>query len=206
MRSLREQGWTTGETVIAMLVFGILVFFTFIPALRLVPSRYLSFLAIHESPMRYTLSNMRQLQLVTQAMAEDGITNGNTNMGWPGDTGGSFSHWATMLVQENYLSTNDLCKMLSGPGRVIPSHQIPTANTNATLVYAVGRDTAENTVFLSTANFTNSPAGGSKLLANAKPFGDKAFAVLRKDGEGNIVLGKQVGQTNLIGGYVPLCE
>lgn len=139
-------------------------------------------------------------------MAADGITNGNTNLGWPGDTGGSFTHWATTLVRENNISTIDFCKLLSAPGKVVPLDPFPAANTNGILVYAVGKKTPEDKVFLSTANFTNSPNGGFKLLANAKPYGDKAFAVLRKNGEGNILYGKQAGQTNLIGSYVPLCQ
>jgi len=205
MSSPFERGWPTGETVIAMVVFGALAFFS-LPSL---PSRHLESLipgTCGRSGVTQSLSNMRLLQLATEAMAADGITNGNTNLGWPGDTGRSFAYWATMLVQENYVGTNDLCKLLSAPGKTIPSHPFPAANTNGIIVYAAGKETPEDTVFLSTANFTNSPNGGFKLLANAKPYGDKVFAVLRKSGEGSILYGKQVGQTKLIGGYVPLCQ
>lgn len=206
MSSPRERGWTTGETVIAMVVFGALVFFTFLPGIRLLPSRYLEFLAIKEGTMRDRLSGMRQLQLATQAMALDGITNGNTNLGWPGDTGGSFVHWATMLVQENYLGTNDLCQLLSAPGKITPRDRIPVANTNAILVYAVEDKMPGDTVFFSTANFTNAPVVGANLRAATEPNGTKAFAVLHKDGRARILFRHEVSESNSIGSYAPLCR
>jgi len=41
---------------------------------------------------------------------------------------------------------------------------------------------------------------------SAKPFGNKGFVVFRKGGDGGVYLPKQVGQTNLIGAFVPLCR
>jgi type II secretory pathway pseudopilin PulG len=199
MNPRREQGWTTGETVIAVLVFGILALFI-VPLPSLIPQR-------GRSQVTQTLSNMKQLHLATQIMALDGVTNGDTNLGWPGDTGGSFSHWATMLTKNNgYLTTNDLCKLLSGPGKVTPLNRLPVANTNAVLVYAVGDESPGDAVFLTTANFTNSPTGGSPLLTNAKPYGNKNFVIFQKGADAKILLPRQVGETKSIGSYVPLCQ
>ena len=40
--------------------------------------------------MTQVLSNMKQLNLATQQMALDGKPTKDTNLGWPGDTGGTF--------------------------------------------------------------------------------------------------------------------
>jgi len=38
------------------------------------------------------------------------------------------------------------------------------------------------------------------------PFGNKGFVVFRKAGDGAILMPKQVGQTNVIGAFAPLCR
>jgi len=62
-----------------------------------------------------------------------------------------------------------------------------------------------NVVFLSSGNFTNAPTGGNPLEANATPWGNKGFIVFHKAGDGVIFRANQVGQSNFIGGYAPLC-
>ena len=194
----REQGWSILETIITIGVLGILIALA-LPAIS----------SCHgcRGPMTQTLSNMKQLHLATQQMALDGTTTGETNtLHWPGDNGGTIARWATTLVFSNYLSTNDLCKMLSGPGRITPPGAIPLRNDNAVLGYAVGEETPSDAVFLTSANFTNTPAGGAELKPDAKPFGNKGFVVFRKGGDGAILMPKQVGQTNIIGLFVPLLK
>lgn len=152
------------------------------------------------------LSNMKQLHLATQQMALDATTTSNSQIGWPGDIGGSFSNWTHQIVNGGYLGTNDLCKLLSGPGVVVRPDMVPVKNTTAVRVYAATEDSVGSTVFLTSANFTNTPTGGLPPLANAKPYGDKGFAVFRKAGDGAILKAKQAGNTNLIGGFAPLCQ
>lgn len=155
--------------------------------------------------MTQTLSNMKQLCMATRQMAIDGVMNGKANLGWPGDNDGTFSNWTTQLLN-GYLQTNDLCKLLSAPGKIVPTGKIPPMHDTALLVYAVSEESLSNAVFLTTANFTNTPAGGLPLEASAKPYGNKGFIVFRKAGDGMVLLPKQVGQTNIIGSYVPLCR
>lgn len=156
--------------------------------------------------MTQALSNMKQLHLATQQMALDGETAGNTNLGWPGDTGGTFTNWARLLVPA-YLSTNDFCKLLSAPGKIVPPGKLPESmSSGAVLVYAVGTNSPATAVFLTSANFTNTPQGGAPLEKNARPFGDKGFVVFRKGGDGVILLPRQVSQTNIIGAYVPVVK
>ena len=153
------------------------------------------------------LSNMRQLHLATISMELDRSTSGDAKIGgWPGDTGGTFTNWARQLVP-TYLSTNDFCKLLSSPGKIVPPDALPAAmSESAVLIYAVSTNSPDTAVFLSSAHFTNSPNGGAPLDKSAKPFGNKNFVVFRKGGDGSILLPKQVGMTNIIGSYVPLLK
>ncbi len=190
-----ESAFTVLEAFITLGLIAILIVLT-LPALS--PK------GCGGGQMTQNLSNMKQLHLATQQMALDGITTGNTNIGWPGDMGGSFAHWAQALVTNNYLTTNDLAKLLSAPGKTLPANKIPLTNNTAVLVYAVQEESEGNVVFLSSGNFTNTPTGGNPLDTNAKPFGNKGFVVFRKAGDGAIFMPRQVGSTN-VGGYAPLC-
>jgi type II secretory pathway pseudopilin PulG len=156
--------------------------------------------------MTQTLSNMRQLNLATQTAALDGTTTGDTNLGWPGDVGGTFSNWAHMLVESNYLQAEDLAKLLSAPGIQVKPGTIPSSNTTAIRIYGVKEKSGDETVFLTSANFTNTPSGGVAPLPGAKPYGTNGFVVFRKGGDGVILKAAQAGNTNLIGSFAPLCE
>lgn len=155
--------------------------------------------------MTQTLSNTKQLYLATQQMALDGEAEKNTNIGWPGDIGGGFSNWTAQLLKGNYLSRTDLCKLLSAPGIIISTNDPFTNNQTALLLYAVRTNSPATAVFLSSANFTNTPTGGT-LDPDAKPYGKKGFVVFRKAGDGSILQSRQVGMTNIIGSYVPPCH
>ena len=117
-----------------------------------------------------------------------------------------FTNWAAQILKGGYLTTNDLCKLLSAPGYIVPPGKIPPMNETAVRLYAVTKDSPTNAVFLTSANFTNTPLGGEPLNPSAKPFGNKGFVVFRKGGDGTILLPKAVGQTNAIGSFVPMCR
>ena len=156
--------------------------------------------------MTQTLSNMKQLHLATHSMELDGIAERNTNRAWPGDTGGTFTNWTRQLVPA-YLETKDFCKLLSAPGVRVPTSVLPTKMTEGALcIYAVRGESSGDVVFLTTANFTNTPQGGAALLKSAKPYGDTGFVVFRKGGDGATLQKGQAGHTNLIGTYAPLLE
>ncbi len=195
MKPRHEAGITFVEVIICLLVLAVLASL----ALPSMPG------GLKRGQMTQTLSNMKQLHLATEQMALDRATTGDTNVGWPGDIGGTFSHWTTALVTNGYLTTNDLCKMLSAPGIVVPLGKIPNENNTALRVYAVKATSASKAVFLTSANFTNTPAGGQPLQSSAKPYGTKGFIVLRKGGDGSILQARQVGTTNIIGEFAPIC-
>jgi len=196
MNPRHEAGITLVEVLVCLLIVAVLM------SLAL-PANSGS--GLKRGQMTQTLSNMKQLQLTTEQMALDRATTGDTNVGWPGDIGGTFSNWTTAMATNGYITTNDLCKLLSAPGIVVPLGKIPTQNNTALRVYAVKATSASNTVFLTSANFTNTPAGGQPLQSSAKPYGTKGFIVLRKGGDGSILQARQVGTTNIIGEFAPIC-
>lgn len=198
MNPRRDSAFTWIEALVCLAIIGILTVLV-LPAVT----------GSMHGPghqMTRTISNMRQLHLATQQMWLDGETIGDKTLGWPGDTGGTFSHWVKKLVPD-YLTTNDLCKLLSAPGIIVKPGKIPSQMSDgALLVYAVSTNSPDHAVFLTSANFTNTLSGGLPLEKSAKPYGDKAFVVFRKGGEGKVLLPGRVGAPNVIGSYVPLCQ
>jgi prepilin-type N-terminal cleavage/methylation domain-containing protein len=197
MNPRQNAAFTWVELLVSLAIVGILI------ALALPSTRGSG---LSKGQMTQTLSNCKQLHLATQQMALDGLTTGDTNLGWPGDTGGTFTYWSRQLVPA-YLTTNDFCKLLSAPGVIVPLGKIPeTVSAGAVRVYAVSTNSPDTAVFLTSANFTNTPLGGTPLDKSTKPYGDKGFVVFRKGGDGAILLARQVGMTNIIGSYVPLLK
>ncbi len=195
MKLKRPSAFTLIELLVVISIIGILAALA-LPAITS---------ALVKGQQTQTLSNMKQLHLATQQMALDATTTGDTNIGWPGDLGGSFARWATNVVGGNYLSTNDICKLLSAAGKLTPPGSVPTANTNAVLVYAVTENSDGNVVFLSTANFTNG-ASPTRPSPQGKPYGNKGFVIFHKAGDGVILADRQYNLTNTIGGYTNLCD
>lgn len=202
----RESGLTWVEALIAVVVVAVLLALAR-PAIGVGLSR-----------PYYTqmLSSMKMLQLATQQMAQDGSTTGDVSLSWPGTNG--YAYWATNLVP-SYLSTNDFRKLMSAPedyeaGTMTklrrwwagpPGPASMTVNTNAVLVYAVGEDTDGKAIFLSSVNFSNTPTGGV-FQSNVDLLNGRAFVVFHKAGDGAVLPPKQAGNTNMVGGYVPLCR
>jgi prepilin-type N-terminal cleavage/methylation domain-containing protein len=143
-----------------------------------------------------TMSNARQLYVATFNMAADGQTTGDTNLCWPGDSGSpSWNTWATGLTSGGYLSTNDFNKMLNAQGVSRPASTAPTAATPSALsVYQVKDSSPMQSIFVSSANFVTP---GTALVATALPFGNKAFVVFRRGGDGLVYQGSQATNTTL---------
>lgn len=194
MRPHAESGITITEVLVAVVIAFFLVYLA-LPRGGCAPV---------SGQKTQTLSNAKQLYLATQQMALDGEAEGKTNLGWPGDTGGTFSSWVHQLLAGPYLTTNDFRKLMSAPGMIPPAGEILTKEQCALLAYAVSSNSSPETVFLTTANFTNTPAGGLPPEKSAKPYGDKGFVIFRRGGDGAILQPRQAGQTNIIGGSAPL--
>ena len=153
--------------------------------------------ALARGQITQAMSNGRQIFIANSQMALDAVTTGDTNLGWPGDIGGSntsWSPWASALVPA-YMSTNDFNKMLSAPGLVRGTAVAPSSKSPSALnVYDIKDSSTMESTYITTANFTN----GQALSPVAKPFGDKGFVVFKKGGDGAIFLKAQATNTNLL--------
>lgn len=194
MRPPRNAGFTWVELIVGLAILLVLL------ALLLPFSGG----CITRSASAQPLSNMKQLHLATQQMAQDGVTTGDKRLCWPGDNGGSMALWATALVP-SYLSANDLAKLMSVKGRIVPQGQVPLVNTNGIMVYAVKKDTYDKAVFLSTANLSGGPQGW-KFDSNSGLLENRGFVVFHKEGDGAILLPQQAANTGAVGAFVPLCK
>ena len=183
LRSLR--GFTLIELLVVISIIAILASLA-LPAITG---------ALAKGQQAQAMSNATQIYKAQFRMITDGIPTGDTNLGWPADTGGTWSAWASALVGGGYLSTNDFNKMLSVPGLARPTNTAITASTpSAFNVFNVGDTNTQSTVFMTTANYTN----GQALSDSAKPFGDKGFIVLRKDASAQIYTKNQATNTALL--------
>ena len=182
----RSSGFTLIELLVVISIIGILA--------SLASPAVLG--GISKAQMTQALSNMKQIHLTCQQMALDGTTTGDATLGWPGSYA-NFGTWITN-VAPSYLSTNDLVKILSVAGAIVPPGVLPTANTNGIKVAGVGENDDGSTVLLYTRNVT--PAVSGSWSTNATPlFGNRGFVVFRKGGDGSVYLPKQITATNLLG-------
>ena len=161
------------------------------------------------------MSNCRQIHLATSMMANDGSTNSDTNLGWPGDLATatapatpitSLADFVERLVKYDYLKAADL-KIFAAPGinsytgtadattgALTPSF----ANTNSAFkVYLVNDSDPSNTLFLASKNYTYNTAF-TAASSSVKPFGDKGFVVFRKGGDASVLKKQQANGTTVV--------
>jgi len=133
-----------------------------------------------------TMKNGRELYLAAFAMATDGAAKSDTKLAWPGDYGAtSLADYCDKLVQNKYLQTSDLQRILSAPGATCnaamsgPPAKLILSGRSALKVYKTGGADSSDTIFAATSNYVY----GTSLDANAVPFGDAGFVVVRKSGD-----------------------
>ncbi len=133
--------------------------------------------ALVRGQMTSALNNARQLAIASQTVALDAFTTGDTNIpGWPGSN--AFSKWATDLTNAG-ISTNDLRKLLSAPGKNVD--QAFSAGSSAFKVYGVVESDPGDAILLTTANWD----AVNPATPTGEPFQDKGFIVFRKGGDGS---------------------
>jgi len=143
-------------------------------------------------------------------MVEDGATNKNTALGWPGDLKAAghistLADYVNFLVHNGYLSVSELHIFtnlgyedrgklsLASNGVLVPAFR---EEYSALKVYLVKKGDPADTVFLTSKNYTyNTPLNNPK----AKPFGDKGFVVCNKGGDAHVFKKQQAQDLPVIG-------
>ncbi len=157
--------------------------------------------ALTRGQMTGTMNNARQLYLAGFQMATDGATNSDPNYSWPGSNPQmtTLQAYGTRLVQNDYLKTGDLQKILNAPGTTLQvtapaseTAEVGMTGTSALKVYRISENDASNTIFAASANFTYDTA----LPAGGVPYGDKGFIIMRKGGDASVFRKNQATKAN----------
>jgi prepilin-type N-terminal cleavage/methylation domain-containing protein len=131
-----------------------------------------------------TLSNARQLHLATQTMSLDTFNAGGDGMEWTytstsgTPTPASVQEYFDALTSNNYLSKQDLKKLLTAPGKG-PGSADPSASNSCFSFYPVQESSPNDQVLITTANWK-----GKALQANVSPYSTKGFVYFQKGGGG----------------------
>ncbi|MCX7712533.1 MAG: prepilin-type N-terminal cleavage/methylation domain-containing protein [Chthoniobacterales bacterium] len=168
--SLQKTGFTLIELLVVISIIAILASLS-LPAVTG---------AIAKAQMSQVLSNMKQLHLITQQMALEATSTGDSTIGWPGDIGGKGA-WETLVKEE--LGADVYKKLMSAPGKM---------NGDAINVLEVKSSHPADTIFLHTVNWS----GGS---LSGDPFGEKGAVIFQKGGSGVIVNKRQASKPEITG-------
>ncbi len=144
--------------------------------------------ALVQGQMTGTLNNARQLQIATQQMSLD-TANSGSGLQWTStvDTTGNvtpagLSAYFDALTTNNYLSVNELRKILTAPGISIPAGTTSFTGANiAFKVFQVAEQSPADQPFVVTKNWS-----GGTLSSATAPYGNKGFVVFAKGGSGGI--------------------
>jgi hypothetical protein len=136
-----------------------------------------------------TMMNGRELYLAAFAMATDGAAKSDPNRVWPGDyPGTSLADYASKLVGNQYLRPDQLQRLLSGPEASCnatmsgPPATLMLSGKSALKIFKVRTADPSNTIFAASSNYVYA----TPLDANAIPFGDAGFVVVRKSGDAGV--------------------
>lgn len=159
----------------------------------------------HGDGSSQVLSNLRQLQLATCEMTLDFQSDPNSPA-WTSLKGKplTYEQWRSLLIAGKYFTPQDFTKLttLADKGGWFGGQK---AVPNAITVFAVCDADPDTTLLFATKNWRGLDA---KSLSGA-PYETRGFAVLRKGGDGAILLNKQCQRADLIGSggefnYLPL--
>jgi type II secretory pathway pseudopilin PulG len=142
--------------------------------------------ALVKRDLTRTMNNARELYLAAFRMATDGAAKFDSNRAWPGEyPTTNLAEYCGKLVQNGYLKTADLQRMLSWPGATCtltmsgPPATLMIAGKSALKLYKVKASDPSNTIFAVSSNYVYD----TPLSPDSVPFGDAGFVVIRKSGD-----------------------
>ncbi len=145
--------------------------------------------ALAKRDLTRTMNNGRDLYLAAFRMATDGAAKSDANLAWPGDyPANSLADYCSKLVEKDYLKASELQRILSAPGAdcVVAmsgaSATLRLTGKSALRVYKVKSTDSSTTIFAASSNYVYD----TPLSANAVPFGDAGFVIVRKGGDAGV--------------------
>jgi len=142
--------------------------------------------ALLRGQMVQTVNNARQIFLAASAMAEDGLANGDSRFGWPGDLAVSpdnpvptLSGYVERLIEGGYIKRADAAKLFWAPGMVANRSDGPFDSARSAFkIYRFGKVDDPDCLAIGTKNYTF----GRELDAKQVPYGRSGAVILRKGG------------------------
>jgi type II secretory pathway pseudopilin PulG len=174
-----SSAFTRLEVVVVIVVIAV-IFFLAWPAFNS---------GLTKKGLTQTMKNGRDLYLAAFAMATDGTAKSKSELAWPGDyPATTLAEYCDKLVQNKYVQTSDLQRLLSAPAATCnatlsgPPATLVLSGRSALKIYkATGADSSD-TIFAASSNYIY----GTPLDAKAVPFGDAGFVVVRKSGDAGV--------------------
>ncbi len=175
---LRNQGLTLVETLVCLVIVGILILLAIPPV---------SSTSCPSPAVTMYLSRARQLSNALQALYVADFEEGKLSCVWasPNAPLPTVAQLTNAIVTRGILTKADLEELLFIPGK--PGEMAFT-------IYAVTDDDPIDTIFISTKNWHGPSAPLSK-----EPFGNKSFALIRKAGDGQVYRALDATNSNIGG-------
>jgi type II secretory pathway pseudopilin PulG len=176
------DGFTSRELLLVLALIAVVIVLT-VPAIRN---------ALAKRELTRTMDNARELYLAAFHMASEGTAKSDSGRAWPGEYAGgvtTLADYCSKLVQNDYLKVSDLQRILSAPGVTCTVNTgggtpgtVTLAGKSALKLYKVTGADPSNAIFSTSSNYVY----GRALDANAVPFGDSGFVVVRKSGDAGL--------------------
>jgi type II secretory pathway pseudopilin PulG len=174
---MHRSAFTRTELIVVLAVVAVIVLLAW-PAFNS---------ALTKRDLTRTMNNGRAFYLAAFAMATDGAAKSDPSLAWPGDYPvTSLAEYCDKLVQNKYLKTDDLQRLLSAPNApcyaTFSESKLTLSGASALKVYKVRGADPSNAIFAASSNYIYA----TPLDAKAVPFGDAGFVAVRKSGDAGV--------------------